>query len=332
MAKAATIYDVAKRAGVAPSTVSRTFSRPGRVNAETAARVREVAEQLGYRTRRIAQSPTSTHTGMVALTVSDIGNPFYLEIIRGAEAAASAAGCTMLLSDTHESGPEEQHVLERTLPLVDGIVLAGSRMSDTVIRTAAKQRPVVVLNRVVTDLPSIAPDHALGARSAVIHLAELGHRRVTYLAGPDASWADGMRWRAVLEAGQELGVKVGRLGPYEPTVGGGAQAAHELAAAAGAVIAYNDQMAIGLMRGIAQRGGRVPDDVSVVGFDNIFAADLVLPGLTTVAAPLREMGSRAVETLLAREARTFERPMVLPTRLVVRGSTGQPSRKSTSPA
>ena len=93
-------------------------------------------------------------------------------------------------------------------------------------------------------------------------------------------------------------MKVARLGPYAPTVGGGAQAARELAAAAGAVIAYNDQMAIGLMRGIDQRGGSVPDDVSVVGFDNIFAADLVRPGLTTVAAPLRDMGARAVETLL----------------------------------
>ncbi|WP_036506287.1 LacI family DNA-binding transcriptional regulator [Nocardioides sp. URHA0020] len=332
MAKQATIYDVAALAGVAPSTVSRTFSRPGRVNAETAARVREVAAELGYRTNRIAQALTTARTGVVALTVSDIGNPYYLEIIRGAEAAASAAGCTMLLSDSRESARHEQQVLERTLPLVDGLVLAGSRMSDTAIRAAARQRPVVVLNRVVTDLPSIAPDHALGARSALEHLAGLGHRRVAYLAGPEASWADGMRWRSVLETGQQLGVKVTRLGPYPPTVAGGSRAAQELPAATGAVVAYNDQVAIGLVRGIQQRGGRVPDDVSVVGFDNIFAADLVLPGLTTVAAPAREMGARAVETLVSREGRTYERAMVLPTRLVVRGSTAPPRRKSTSPA
>jgi LacI family transcriptional regulator len=330
-----TIYDVARAAGVAPSTVSRTFSRPGRVSAETAARVHAVAEQLGYRTNRVAQPPTAARTGVVALTVSDIGNPFYLEIIRGAEAAAAAASCTMVLSDTGESARQEQQVLERTLPLVDGVVLAGSRMSDTAIRAAVKQRPVVVLNRVVTDVPSIAPDHALGARSAVEHLSRLGHRRITYLAGPDASWADGMRWRAVLMAGQELGVKVGRLGPYPPTVGGGGRAAHDLPATAGAVIAYNDQMAIGLMREIDRLGGRVPDDVSVVGFDNIFASDLVRPGLTTVAAPLRDMGAAAVETLMtlrSRDGRTYERPMVLPTRLVVRDSTAQPRRNSTSPA
>src|SRR4051794_5034515 len=143
MGKRATIYDVARAAGVAPSTVSRTFSRPGRVNAETAAHVHEVAAQLGYRTDRVARVPTATRTGVVALTVSDIGNPFYLEIIRGAEAAAAGAGCTMLLSDTHEPALEEQQALERMLPLGDGILLAGSRLSDTAIRGAARQRPAV---------------------------------------------------------------------------------------------------------------------------------------------------------------------------------------------
>src|SRR3954453_17165551 len=147
--RAVTIYDVARAAGVAPSTVSRAFSRPGRVNAGTAERVRTVADELGYRTNPLARALSTARTGMVALMVSDVGNPFYAEVIRGAQTAASAAGCTILLADAQESGRRERSALERLLPTVDGVVLAGTRMADSAIRMIAKQKPVVVLNRAV---------------------------------------------------------------------------------------------------------------------------------------------------------------------------------------
>lgn len=164
----------------------------------------------------------------------------------------------------------------------------------------------------------------------------LGHDAITYVAGPEASWTDGMRWRALIEGASALDVRVRRVGPFPPTVKGGVQAcAHLLDPQPRAVLAYNDLLAIGVMRGLQARGIRIPDDVSVVGFDDIFGADLVTPGLTTVAAPLRALGTSAVRNLLAVASGARSRvgePGTVPTRLVVRSSTAQRSRKSTSPA
>ena len=227
--RAVTIYDVARAAGVAPSTVSRTFSRPGRVNAATAERIRQVADQLGYRANPLARALSTARSRMIALVVSDVANPFYSEIIRGAQAAAAQAGCTIVLADAQESDRLERASLERVLPVVDGVVLGGSRMSDSSIRMIAKQKPVVVLNRAVVDVPSVVPDNAGGIRLAVEHLSRLGHDAITYVAGPEASWADGMRWRSLQDAAADLQLRVRRIGPVTPDVPGGMRAAEEVA-------------------------------------------------------------------------------------------------------
>src|SRR3954464_1867161 len=122
-----TFYDVARQAGVAPSTVSRAFSRPGRVNSATAERIRRVAEERGYRVNPLARALSTARTGMIALVVPDIANPFYAEVIHGAQATATREGFTILLADTQESGRVERAALERAMPTVDGILLAGSR-------------------------------------------------------------------------------------------------------------------------------------------------------------------------------------------------------------
>lgn len=323
----ATIYDVARAAGVAPSTVSRTFSRPGRVNAETAERIRNIAHELGYRSGPLARPSPTGRSSMIALVVADATNPFHFDIIRGAQDAAAEAGYTVLLADTRESDLLERQALERTLPMIEGIVLASSRMSDSTIRVTAKQRPMVVLNRVVTGVPSVVTDIGRGARRAVAHLHGLGHDRLTYVAGPEASWTDGMRWRELREASRAEGVRVRRIGPFSPTLDGGGEAGRELRAdPPSAVVAYNDLLAIGVMEQLLKGGLRVPNDVSVLGFDDIFGAQLVTPGLTTVAAPLRKVGATAVGHLLAMlhgaPAQT-ETPLVVPTSLVRRRSTGK---------
>lgn len=335
---APTIYDVARAAGVAPSTVSRTFARPGRVNSETAARIRAVAEELGYRANPVARALSTSRTQMIALIVSDVTNPFYAPLIRGAQAAAAEAGFVVLLEDAQESAQVERQALERVLPVVEGIVIGSSRMSDSAIRTIAKQTAMVVLNRAVADVPSVVSDNPRGMRRAAEHLGELGHTSITYVAGPEASWADGIRWRALREAGYELELTTRRVGPFAPTVAGGARAGAELAAQdprPTAVIAYNDLMAIGLLRGLAHAGVRVPEEMSVVGVDDILVSQLVTPPLTTVAAPTHAMGLTAVRNLLAiikGAHATTEEAFVLPVKLVVRGSTAQRSRKRTSPA
>ena len=333
---APTIYDVARASGVAPSTVSRTFSRPGRVNAETAERVREAAARLGYRTSPPARALSTGRSSMVALVIPDVTNPVYFDITRGAEDAAAEAGYTLLLADFRESGRLERKAIDRAVPAVEGLVLGGPRISDSALRMAAKQRPTVILNRAVTDIPSVVIDNPRGMRRLAEHLGALGHTTLTYLAGPEASWADGMRWRSLREAALELDLRVRRLGPYPPTVAGGLAAADDLRRnPTTAVVAYNDLMAIGLLHELQRLGVPVPREVSIVGFDNIFGSDFCTPALTTVAAPLRELGAAGVRRLLGQLGGgpvRAGRPEVLPVQLVVRGSTAQRSRNRSSPA
>lgn len=327
-----TIYDVAREAGVSASTVSRAFSRPGRVNNETAQRVRRVAEQLGYRAEPLVTLSASSRTRnrIIGVSVSDITNPFFFGIIRGAESAAIRLEHTVMLIDAQEDDRVERVMMDRTLPIIDGLVVASSRVDDTKLRQVAKEIPVVMLNRVVQGLPSIVPDNARGMRRAVEHLASLGHRTIWYAAGPEASWADGSRYRALRESTMQLELVEHRVGPFRPTVAGGALAADELIErGAGCVIAYNDLMAIGIMRRLQARGLRVPEDVSVVGFDDSFGSDLVTPGLTTVAAPLARLGDLAMVNVIGmvggKQWRGNE-PMVVPVALRERGSTAPPRR------
>jgi len=324
------IYDVAAAAGVAPSTVSRALSKPGRVSFRTAEHVREVAATLGYRSDTPRRRLPGASTSMLAMLVADITNPVFFGMIRGAERTAQHAGYTMLLAETQESEESERALIERVLPSVDGVILTSSRMSDATIRTVAKTAPIVVLNRLVNQVPSVASDNVKAVKRAVEHLAGGGHRSLTYLAGPEASWADGMRWRGLLEASHELDLRVRRLGPHLPTLQGGRQAAERwLEAPTSAVLAYNDLLAIGFMRTVLQAGLAVPGDVSVVGFDDIRDAQLVEPALTTIASPLMSLGSAAVNHLLKTSVLPSSRAgsVVLPARVVLRRSTG-PARTS----
>lgn len=319
-----TIYDVARAVGVSPSTVSRAFSRPGRVSSQTSRRVHEAAERLGYRTERPHRIQAPTRSRVVALAVSDITNPFYFGIIRGAEKAAADNDFSLLVADARESADEERRMLARHLPLIDGLLVTSSRLSDTEIRGLARKVPVVVLNRRVHGLPCVLPDNPRGIRRAVEHLATLGHSRIGYLAGPEASWADGARWRAVREACLELSLSDVRVGPVGPTLAGGRSGAEEVVRRRlTCVIAYNDLVAVGLLRGLAALGVHVPGEVSVIGFDNTLPAELV--GLTTVAQPVTSLGETAGRHVIAMatgQVRSRELVSTLPVELKVRTSTG----------
>lgn len=331
-----TIYDVAKVAGVAPSTVSRTFARPGRVNADTAARIREVAEQLGYRANPVARAPVTSQTRLLGLMVSDVANPFYSQLIRGAQVAATQTGYEILLADSRESAARERATLERLIPVVEAFVIGSSRMSDSALRTIAKQRPMVVLNRALLDVPSVVTDNVGGAHAAIELLRDLGHDAATYVAGPEASWADGVRFRALRDLGAKAGLAISRIGPYLPTFEGGLAAAQTLLVKPPtAVIGYNDLIAVGVMHGLLREGVPVPEQVSVIGFDDILISRITLPTLTTVAAPMRQMGTTAVKNVVALINGAKHRgnePLVVPVQLKVRGSTGQRRRKRVSPA
>lgn len=324
---APTIYDVAREAGVSPSTVSRALSRPGRVSFETAERIRKVAAELGYHTKSISRSLPDQSRRMLGLVVADIANPVYLGMIRGAERTARELDYSVLVAETQENERIEMQLLERLIPVVDGIILGASRLPDVDIRRLAKQTPLVVLNRQVGQVTSVSSDNLRAVKRAVEHLGELGHQTITYLAGPDNSWSDGVRWRGLREASLELDLRVRRIGPYTPSIKGGAQAAQAwMEHRTSAVLAYNDLMAIGFMRQLALNGVEVPREVSVVGFDNIAEASLIRPRLTTMAAPQVTLGATAVNHLLRQRRQPVALdqgdPVLLPVRLMVRESTG----------
>ena len=337
MGRRPTIYDVAKQAGVAASTVSRAYSRPGRVHAETAQKLFRAAETLGYRSGPVdGQQPGSraSHRA-VGLVIADVTNPFYGEIIKGGYEAAREAGYQLVLLHTNESPEVERQTIEREIAQVDGIVIASSRMSDSALRMMAKQKPVVLLNRIIPEASCVVSDSDRGILRAAEHLRALGHEEILYVAGPESSWADGVRWRALREAADRLALEVRRTGPNEPTVLAGLSAARRVAElAATAVLAYNDQLAIGIMNGLHKLGITVPREVSVVGFDNIVYDEMINPQLTTIAAPLYRMGFTGVQNCIAvwHGTRPSGTPLVLPVRLVVRQSTAQRRRNSTSPA
>jgi len=332
-----TIYDVAREAGVAASTVSRAYSRPGQVHVVTAQKVFEAAERLGYRAAQanFRRPADATALEAIGLVVADVTNPFYGEIIKGGYEAAREAGYQLILTHTNESPEVERQSIERELAQVDGVVIASSRMTDSSLRMVVKLKPVVLLNRIIPEVRCVVNDAERGIRRATEHLGMLGHERIYYVAGPEASWSDGVRWRALREAAAELELDARRIGPNEPTMLAGLTAARQIAELdATAVLAYNDALAIGVMKGLRKLGVGVPEDISVVGFDNIIFDELVEPQLTTVAAPLYRMGFTGVQNCIAvaQGAQSSGRPLVLPVRLVVRESTAHRNRKRTSPA
>lgn len=327
-----TIYDVAQRAGFAASTVSRAFTKPGRVSETTRQRVMDAADELGYVHIPRGHSDHSTQHRTIAMMLSDITNPHFFELIRGAEQRAKAAETTLVIVNTEESPRIELDQINGLAQSVDGFVLASSRLHDSELHELAERHRIVLLNRELSGLASVTFDTASGCRQILEHLASFGHVGFTYCAGPPGSWMGAARWAALSAGAEEYGLAARRIGPYTPTVGnGGAAADGALRSDTTALVAHNDLLAIGIMRRLAQRGVRVPADLSVVGFDDMFAADFVHPTLTTLGGPGTHAGRLAVELLLdqfaGRAARTSTgdtslHQIRLPTNLELRDSSG----------
>ena len=325
--KAATIYDIAKLAGVNPSTVSRALTTPGRINATTEAKVREAAKQLNYRVNPFARALPTGKTKMLAFMVADITNPVFFKLVRGAEQAAAELGYTLVIAESQESSLVESDTLERILPSVDGVILGTTRLSDQEIYALNQQKPVVLVNRKVDGVSDVVPDNSPGIAEAVKHLADLGHKHIAFVAGPNASWINTDRWNLLMENAVDLGMTIAEISSNEPTVDGGrAVFARVRAAGVTAVVTYNDLMAIGLLREATAQGVNVPTDLSIIGFDNIFGSDFTNPPLSTIELPLQKIGTEAVETLLKSFIAEQDGPLHGTSEvasLLVRGSTAK---------
>ncbi|MCA5892242.1 LacI family transcriptional regulator [Isoptericola sp. NEAU-Y5] len=303
--------DVAQLAGVSVSTVSRALARAGNVSAATQQRVAEAAARLGYQPDPTARGLRMGRTNAIGLVVPDLENPYFASVTKGVQARARAAGYALFVTDSEEDPATEPTLVAEFARRVDGIILASPRTDDETLRGMVHGAPTVLVSRDADGVPSVAVDDADGMTQVLGHLHALGHRRVGVAAGPGNSWSGLRRVAGLRRAAEQLdGVTLVELGSFPPYFSGGFAAAdHAVAAEVTAVVAFNDLMALGILDRLRGRGVRVPDDMSVVGFDDVAVATLVSPALTTVHVPRAGLGRRAVDLLVAAiEARGSESP------------------------
>lgn len=320
-----TMRDVAQRAGVAVSTVSRALASPDRIAPETRDLILAAAAELGYAAPAPRLGPRPNQ-GYVALLVPDITNPFYFDIIRGSQERLRSSGYTQVLIDTEESGSAERGSLEQLAQSNTGAIVVASRLPDEELREFATRIPLVTLNRTVEGIPTIIMDTASVVGQAVEHLAALGHKRICYVSGSEHSATNRRRWEACQDAAERHDLEVTRIGPFNPKPNSGAAAADVLwHSGATAAIAFNDMLAIGMLQRFIERGITVPDDISVVGCDDIFGSDFCSPPLSTISGPTNRVGRELTTLLLALiEGHELDRGsrVELPVYLKLRGSTG----------
>jgi len=292
-----TIEDVAARAGVHAATVSRALSRPELVAPATRERIEAVVAELDFVPNRAARGLITGRTGNLAVVVPDITNPHFAALVRSAGRAARDADVQLLLVDTGEHADEEVRAARTLTHEVDGFVVLSARKLHRHL-DALGSTPAVFVQRPVKGHPSILMRAADAVDEAVRHLADLGHRTLAYLGGPTASWAAAERRDAVRKAAEATGLDVHEVAVSTPTFDAAAEVVAEgLPPGVTAVIGFNGQMALGVVAGLGHRGVRVPDDVSVVGCDDVPMAAMSSPPLTTISLPTEEAGAAAVHAL-----------------------------------
>lgn len=335
MAGPATVRDVARLANVSAATVSRALSASDLVAPHTRQRILEAAGQLGYLSSSTARSQGGARTGNLGLLVPDLENPYFASVTKGVQARGLASGYSVFVADSDEDPRAELELVRKLAPRVDGMILCSARMSDEDLQACVSETQIVLVNRTLAGVDNIYVDDSEIIRQALEHLYALGHRDVAYAGGPSGSWSDRQRRQGIERVLPELaGLSVTSLGAFAPNFGGGESAA-DLAIASGssAVLAYNDLVALGILSRLRSRGIAVPEDISVVGIDDINAATLVTPALTTVAAPLRRVGRAAVNLLVdhLQPDSSPRAPEQLPVQLIVRQSTSTPSTSRSMP-
>jgi LacI family transcriptional regulator len=330
-----TLKDVASRAGVHPATASRALSPETMllVSEETAKRVRDAAEELGYRPNPVARSLRTRRSHTVGVLIPDLNNPLFPPIVRGLEDRLAEAGYVALIGNTDGDEERERVIFEQMRARhVDGFVLATAHLRSSLLAAAAKaDLPIVLMNRMADDysFPSVSADNERGSRMAVGHLVKLGHRRIANIAGPQDLSTGLSRHRGFLAAMAASGL------PVDPglvvfaksfSVEEGLRCCRELLGPAGActaVAAANDMLAVGCYAALDEAGRSCPDDMSVVGFNDMPFIDRLRPPLTTVRFPHYQVGTESANLVLERIASPGGpvKVLYLAPELIVRGST-----------
>ncbi|MGI5430759.1 LacI family DNA-binding transcriptional regulator [Streptomyces sp. CA-179760] len=322
---APTLTEVAKRANVALSTASRAFSDPQRLGPATLRKVLDAAHQVGYEPPppRPVEMPTDTAT--VAVIVPDIANPVFGTFVKAAQAQGWHRRQTIVLADTDFDPDHEREVIAHLSARSAGLVVCSPRLDAEEVLDLCGETPVVLVNRETTTADCVLADATDGLRQALDYLTALGHRHIAYVQGSQHSWSNSHRVDLARARAERSGVELEVLGWQSETVAGGtAAAAGVRACGATAVIAHNDLVALGVIAGARQLGVRVPEDLSVMGIDDMPLAATSYPSLTSIAVPMDRAGSLSLEMLAPSMSgeRQDPRTLRLPTQLVVRGSTG----------
>jgi LacI family repressor for deo operon, udp, cdd, tsx, nupC, and nupG len=330
----ATMREVAERAGVALTTVSRAFSNPDKLSPDTLRRIADASAELQYTVNLSARSLRKRSSGMLLVLLPDIGNPFFSLVLKGIEEGAREGGRVLLIGDTGSDATlADAYAGQLDAGTVDGMILIDGRMPfapGSPARARLMRAPVVALSEHVDPaIPFVGIDNRAAGRDVAHLLADLGHRRLGHIAGPAANSLTALRAQGFAEGARERGCDLLGTAAGDWSIGSGQAAAAEILSwprRPTAIFAANDEMAIGAIHALAAAGVSVPGEISVVGFDDIDFAAVGSPALTTVRQPRFAMGRAAVEAVTARiGGRTAaERARVLPFERVMRASAGPP--------
>ncbi|MDF2824371.1 MAG: transcriptional regulator, LacI family [Mycobacterium sp.] len=323
-------------AGVHPATASRALNQQTEalVNAETAARIKKVATEIGYSPNPIARSLKTSRSASIGLIIPDLTNPLFPPIVRGVEDVLRAVGYSAWIVNTDNRPDVEKAAVESFRQRnVEGFVFATAHLEHPLLdELAAASTPMVLVNRrsASVDIPSVTSDDAAGVEMAMRHLVGLGHTRIVHLAGPQDLSTGVNRRRAFMSALDDLHLPAEKkrtiiCEAWSEQAGVKAmRALFESGPEFTAVLAGNDLLALGVYDALAERGLRCPADVSVVGFNDMPYMDKVAPSMTTVRIPHYDIGAEAARLLLevVKDPHRHPRSLLLPLTLVVRSSTG----------
>lgn len=330
------ISDVATKAGVSLATVSRVMNGNFSVDPQIADRVRAAATELKYQPNPMGRNLARGKTDTIGVVVPDLANPTFQGVLRGVSRAAAHDGYRVLIADSSEVSSEEAVLAGEARRRCDGVILCAPRMSPAELEELAPSlHPMVLVNRITeaADSPSVMVDYGQGIQGLAAHLADLGHTRIAYVAGPESSASNALRL-AGLEAFTQTHphIELVILQSGSTFEDGHDSADDVVASAATGILAFNDLTAMGLLSSLNERGIRVPEDMSVTGFDDIPFARYTTPPLTTAAVPIIDVGEHAWQQMrdLLNGTDTSDTLQVFQPHVVPRGSTGVPAKSTAS--
>ncbi|MDP9697515.1 LacI family transcriptional regulator [Paenibacillus intestini] len=332
-----TIYDIAKKANVSAMTVSKVINRTGRISTATRERVQQVIDELGYIPNSNARSLVLQRTHMLSLLITDITNPFYTTLARGAEDAAHLRGYRVLFGNSDEDYRKEKEYVEAILSTrVDGVLFApaGDRSLPHLQQLQARNIPFVFLDRIVPGITSdvIAGDSREGAIELIRYLTQLGHEHIALVNGSSEVSTARLREDGYIEGLQEAGITpdpslILRTSYRDFSDDEGLERLLSRSQQPTAIFAANNMLAIGVIRLLRKRGLRVPEDISVVCFDDLDLASAFDPFLTVIAQPAYEFGYQGMQMLIDRiegKLSSDAETMILPSELRIRTSASVP--------